>query len=82
MQDRRYGLYWKKNTSLIFLYVKNIPGFWIDRIIFHEQPKVDFRGEYLFAAFTDNMSHPIVCSSFNHFKGNNLDTCVYFKVCI
>lgn len=67
-----------------FYYIWNFSGFWVKKLIFHEQPKIDLKGEYLFVALTDNLSHPIICSTFLYYKEhlNFFDNCVFFRVSI
>lgn len=73
------GTYKKSFGIILFTYFS---GFWINKIMFHEQPNINLRGEYLLVALTNNHSHPIICSSIIFYKEhmNELDNCVIFTV--
>ncbi|KAJ8932541.1 hypothetical protein NQ314_014591 [Rhamnusium bicolor] len=67
---------------LPFIFAFKSGGFWLKRDIFYEQPKVNLRGEYLLIATTNNISNPIICSTFPYYKQNLdfLDVCSIIKL--
>ncbi|XP_019869203.2 transmembrane protein 231 [Aethina tumida] len=67
---------------LPFILAYNTGGFWLKRDHFYEQPNVKFKGEYMFYATTNNLSHPILCGT-NPFYNellSPLDMCTNIKV--
>ncbi|KAF2888506.1 hypothetical protein ILUMI_17667 [Ignelater luminosus] len=64
-----------------FIFAYNSRGFWIKHDTFYEQPDVKFWGEYVFNAVTNNLSSPIMCSTFPSFQDySNFDKCSLVKV--
>ncbi|KAJ8921055.1 hypothetical protein NQ315_015851 [Exocentrus adspersus] len=67
---------------LPFIFAYKSGGFWLKRDTFHEQPQVNLRGDYLLIAATNNLSSPVICSSYPFFKHNLdfLDVCSVIKL--
>ncbi|XP_044750809.1 transmembrane protein 231-like [Coccinella septempunctata] len=67
---------------LPFILAYQSKGFWMKRDIFYEFPDVRFQGKYIFAASTNNITLPIVCSSYpelmKYFK--SFSSCSQIKV--
>nr|CAI5862383.1 unnamed protein product [Callosobruchus analis] len=71
-------------TSIIlpFVLAYKSGGFWLKNVNFHEQPKVTLDGSYIFLAYTDNQSNPIVCSNVQFYENTfkNLDFCYAIRI--
>ncbi|KAK5646602.1 hypothetical protein RI129_005066 [Pyrocoelia pectoralis] len=69
------------SVVLPFFIVYNSRAFWMKHDSFYEQPTVNFRGEYIFSALTNNTGTPIFCNNFPFLqKFANFDRCPLLKV--
>ncbi|KAJ8960942.1 hypothetical protein NQ318_020242 [Aromia moschata] len=67
---------------LPFVFAYKSGGFWLKRDVFHEQPRISLKGEYLLIATTNNITHPIICSTYSYYKErlDFLDVCSTIKL--
>ncbi|XP_072382378.1 transmembrane protein 231 [Diabrotica undecimpunctata] len=57
-------------------------GFWLKTDFYYEQPKVNLEGDFLITAITNNLSNPIICSTYSYYKSylSDLDFCSSVKL--
>ncbi|XP_063902389.1 transmembrane protein 231 [Zophobas morio] len=67
---------------LPFIFAYKSKGFWIKRNVFHEQPDVKFKGEYLFVSTTNNINSPVItCSTLPQYEQlDYIDACSMIKI--